>query len=197
MSWRGLEGSPFQTPRLSARRLRRLVSTLRAYGSRSSAFQLLLLRPRSAAHEEPLLTAIGSTLMERLGDDLAEMLRSRRAQRGGGLTSEGASLSVLTSAGSGRRAFGYPPERVLSQSLTLGQRPFLAPRPVMRPTWPASRTKNSLSSLLTRFIVASACGRVQIWSFLPAMLSSGTLMFERSMRRPLRTISPLASLFCW
>jgi hypothetical protein len=60
------------------------------------------------------------------------MLTSRRVQGGGRLTSEGASLSVLTSAGS--LAFRYPPERVLSQSLTLGQRPFLAPRPVMSPT---------------------------------------------------------------
>ena len=34
--------------------------------------------------------------------------------------------------------------------------------------------ENSLSSLPTSFIVASAWGRVQMWSFLPAMLSSGT-----------------------
>jgi hypothetical protein len=54
-----------------------------------SACQLLPLRPSSAAHEEPLLTALGSTLVGTIRDDLAEMLRSRRAERGGVLTSEG------------------------------------------------------------------------------------------------------------
>src|SRR5215208_8299371 len=88
MSWRGLEGLPFQTPRLSARRLRRLVSTLRAYGSRSSAFRLLPFRPRPAAHKIPLPAAVGFDARGGLGR-LAEMLTSRRVQGGGGLTSEG------------------------------------------------------------------------------------------------------------
>src|SRR5215211_5146350 len=48
---------------------------------RFSAFQLLLLRPRSAAYEEPLVTAVGSTLVGCLPDDLAEVLRSRRRRR--------------------------------------------------------------------------------------------------------------------
>jgi len=42
---------------------------------------------RSAAHEESLLTAVGSTLVGRFRDDLAEVLRSRL--QGGVLTSEG------------------------------------------------------------------------------------------------------------
>src|SRR5215211_1074779 len=89
MSWRGLEGLPFQTPRLSARRLRRLVSTLRAYGSRSSAFRLLPFRPRPAAHKIPLPAAVGFYALGESKGRLAEMLTSRRVQGGGGLTSEG------------------------------------------------------------------------------------------------------------
>src|SRR5829696_3257521 len=57
-------------------------------GPRSSASQLLPFRPHCAAHEEPLLTAVGSTLVGRLREDLAEVLRSRQAKANG--------LSVLT-----------------------------------------------------------------------------------------------------
>src|SRR5829696_2368776 len=48
---------------------------------RFSAFRLLLLRPRSAAYEEPLVTALRFYACGRLPDDLAEVLRSRRRRR--------------------------------------------------------------------------------------------------------------------
>src|SRR4028118_549170 len=67
----------------------------------------------------------------------------------------------------------YGPERSPSQELTFGQRPLLAPRPVMRPTCPASSGKNSLSSLPTRPLVASACGRARVRALVPAVVRSG------------------------
>src|SRR6266550_4043120 len=88
-------------------------------------------------------------------------------------------------------------ERSSSQLLTFGQSVFLASDPVNSPTCPASRTKNSLSSLEIRFMVASACGRVQIWSFFPAIFRTEQLILERSTRCPRSLISPLTSLFCW
>src|SRR5215218_3370831 len=66
--------------RLSARRFAPLSPSL-------SACQLLLLRPCSAAMRNRCLRGSGSTLVGRIRDDLAEMLRSRRPQGGGVPTS--------------------------------------------------------------------------------------------------------------
>jgi hypothetical protein len=48
-----------------------------------------------AAHEVPLPVAVGYDARDKATGPLAEMLRSRRPEGGGGLTSEGESLSML------------------------------------------------------------------------------------------------------
>jgi hypothetical protein len=97
--------------RRSARWLRQLVSTLRPAspgsarqharafaGPRLSASQLLLSGTCPVAHEVPLPAAVGFYALGEAAGRLAAMLTSRRAERGGGLTSEGTSRSVLTRA---------------------------------------------------------------------------------------------------
>src|SRR5829696_8352572 len=67
----------------------RLVSTLQPAAVACQHFSFSRSEPCPAAHEEPLPAAVDSTLVGRLWDVLAEVRRSRRAQRGGGLTSGG------------------------------------------------------------------------------------------------------------
>src|SRR5215207_10650556 len=62
--------------------------------------QLLRLRPRPAAHDEALhRREVGFDARGQAQRRLAEMLRSRRAERGGGLTSGAERGGGLTSGG--------------------------------------------------------------------------------------------------
>jgi hypothetical protein len=88
-------------------------------------------------------------------------------------------------------------ERGSNQFSIWGQKVFLASGEAINPTCPVSRIKCSLSSLLTRSIVASVSESGQMMSLAPAMFKREPSISERSTRRPRNSISPLISLFFW
>src|SRR5215210_4026817 len=83
--WGKVKPSPIRAYQHGASRL---VSTLRLR-LRLSAGQLLPLRTRPAAHDEPLSAAGGSYARGEATGRLADMLTSRRPRGGGVLTSGG------------------------------------------------------------------------------------------------------------
>src|SRR5215213_5184647 len=83
-----------------------LVSTLRHSGFACKLFSLLRFGTCPAAHDEPLPAAVGFCAIGEVERRIAEMLRRRRPQGGGGLTSGDVSLSVPRSA-----LRGFPAKR--------------------------------------------------------------------------------------
>src|SRR5215208_2640728 len=81
-----------------------LVSTLRPSGFACKLFRFLSFGTCPAAHDEPLPAALGFCALGKVARRLAEMLRRRRPQGGGGLTSGGVSLILPRSALRGQPA---------------------------------------------------------------------------------------------